>query len=78
MGWAPTLFLIFLRIFFSDFSSALLNGNRWGTGYPSEISVRFSSSVKWRIPVAPFCNDLGLFITSGSFFRINLEYLPAG
>ena len=51
-----TLFLIFRRIFFNDFSSDLVSGNLWGTGYPSEIKVLFSSSVRWRTPVAPFWN----------------------
>lgn len=49
-----TLFLIFLRIFFSDFSSALVSGNLVGMGYPSANRVRFSSSVSIRAPVDPF------------------------
>lgn len=52
-----TLFFIFRRIFFNDFSSALVNGNLVGTGYPSAISVLFSSSVRTKVPVEPFCNQ---------------------
>ena len=45
-----TLFLIFLLIFFRDFSSALVRGNFDGIGYPSDIRVFFSSSVKIKTP----------------------------
>ena len=48
-----TLFFIFLRIFLSDFSSAFDKGSLEGIGYPSDIKVRFSSSVKCKVPVAP-------------------------
>lgn len=51
-----TLFLIFLLIFFNDFSSALVSGKRVGTGYPSANNVLFSSSVNTSVPVDPFCN----------------------
>lgn len=50
-----TLFLIFLLIFFRDFSSALVNGSRAGMGYPSASNVLFSSSVRINMPVEPFC-----------------------
>lgn len=52
-----TLFLIFLLIFFSDFSSALVRGSRLGMGYPSAKRVLFSSSVSDNIPVVPFCKQ---------------------
>lgn len=49
-----TLFLIFRRIFLSDFSSAFVSGSRCGMGYPSASNVRFSSSVRIKSPVEPF------------------------
>lgn len=55
IGRKNTLFLIFLRIFLRDFSSDLVSGRRVGTGYPSAMSVRFSSSVSDSEPVEPFC-----------------------
>ena len=48
-----TLFFIFRRIFFRDFSSALLKGNFVGIGYPSDINVFFSSSVRYKMPLVP-------------------------
>uniref|UniRef100_A0A2M3ZU83 Putative secreted peptide n=1 Tax=Anopheles braziliensis TaxID=58242 RepID=A0A2M3ZU83_9DIPT len=54
LSWAEILFLIFLRIFLSDFSSALVSGSRVGMGYPSARRVRFSSSVRMSVPVEPF------------------------
>lgn len=53
-----TLFLIFLRTFFKDFSSCFVSGNFVGTGYPSAINVRFSSSVNVNTPVDPFCKPI--------------------
>lgn len=49
-----TLFFIFLRIFFSTFSSAFVRGSLVGIGYPSAIRVLFSSSVRMSGPVP--CN----------------------
>lgn len=49
-----TLFLIFLLIFFKDFSSAFVRGSLVGIGYPSANRVRFSSSVSVSAPVEPF------------------------
>ena len=60
-----TLFFIFRLIFLSDFSSDFVSGNLWGTVYPSEIKVRFSSSVRWRTPVAPFCKASKDIIAKG-------------
>ena len=53
LSWAEILFLILRRIFFKDFSSALVRGSRVGMGYPSANRVRFSSSVSNNIPVDP-------------------------
>ena len=50
-----TLFLIFLLIFFSDFSSAFVRGNFAGIGYPSDMRVFFSSSVRIKTPHPSVC-----------------------
>ena len=50
-----TLFLIFLRIFFRDFSSAFVRGNLAGIGYPSDMRVFFSSSVRIKTPHPSVC-----------------------
>lgn len=49
-GAVFTLFLIFRRTLFSAFSSLLVRGSLFGTGYPSATRVLFSSSVSMRGP----------------------------
>lgn len=65
LSCADILFLIFLRIFLRDFSSAFESGNRVGIGYPSAIRVRFSSSVNIKLPVDPFGCELIKWVCMG-------------
>lgn len=71
-----TLFLIFLRTFFKDFSSCFVSGNFVGTGYPSAINVRFSSSVNVNTPVDPFCKPIQFHTTSEKSYYPSSSLLP--
>ena len=64
MYYLLTLFLIFRRIFFRNFSSFFSKGSFVGTGYPSANRVFFSSSVSISKPSEGACSFIHIRYSS--------------